>query len=140
MIILMAHDGSASSDRALERAIQVAEKFGAELVLVSVTADLCLPVTELSAEQCREMAEAFEAEAGKRMEAATARAASRNIASRVVIRSGDAVDTILETAESAGADLIVLGSRGRSRATRFLLGSVSSRVAEHAKCDVLIVK
>ncbi|WP_445731901.1 universal stress protein [Mariniflexile sp.] len=48
--------------------------------------------------------------------------------------------TILEKAESFGADLIVVGSQGHGAFTRFLLGSVSQYLATHANCSVLIVK
>lgn len=48
--------------------------------------------------------------------------------------------TILEEAESWGADLIVLGSHGYSPWKRFLLGSVSQAVVSHAKCSVEVVR
>ena len=47
------------------------------------------------------------------------------------------------TADSAGAqqaDLIVVGNRGLTGIRRFLLGSVSSKVSEHAPCSVMIVR
>ena len=47
---------------------------------------------------------------------------------------------IVQTAEEAGCDLIVLGSRGLSEFKSFLLGSVSDHVTHHAHCPVLIVK
>jgi nucleotide-binding universal stress UspA family protein len=43
-------------------------------------------------------------------------------------------------AASEGADLVVVGPRGNSRWAELLLGSVTSRVAEHAKCPVTIVR
>lgn len=46
---------------------------------------------------------------------------------------------ILDTAEAVGADLIVVGSRGLGRATRFVRGSVSSRIAAHAPRSFLVV-
>ena len=53
--------------------------------------------------------------------------------------SGDAADALISVAEDTGADCIVVGSRGMSSATRFVLGSVPNRVSHHAPCDVLIV-
>lgn len=57
-----------------------------------------------------------------------------------MVRNGNPVDEILAVAEEIEADLIVLGSHGTGLAKRFLLGSVSDRVLEYARCSVLIVK
>ena len=59
------------------------------------------------------------------------------IATRLVV--GDAADQILGLAETQHADLVVLGSRGLNAMQRFLLGSVSTKVAAHAPCAVLVV-
>jgi nucleotide-binding universal stress UspA family protein len=53
---------------------------------------------------------------------------------------GDAASSILDTVDEVDADLVVVGSRGLGRATRFLRGSVSSKVASHAKTSVLVVQ
>lgn len=47
---------------------------------------------------------------------------------------------ILAAAESYGADLIVVGTHGRTGVTRFLLGSVAQKVAQRATCDVLVTR
>ena len=54
-------------------------------------------------------------------------------------RPAAAADAILDTAESIGADLIVVGSKGM-RGARRVLGSVPNSVAHGAGCAVLIVK
>jgi nucleotide-binding universal stress UspA family protein len=46
---------------------------------------------------------------------------------------------ILDVAEQVSADLLVVGSRGVGRGTRFIRGSVSSRIANHARCSFLVV-
>lgn len=53
---------------------------------------------------------------------------------------GDSANMILQEAKAWKADAIFLGARGVGRVKRFLLGSVSSRVASHAECSVEIVK
>lgn len=54
--------------------------------------------------------------------------------------AGDPAGALLDVADDVGADLIVVGSRGMSAPTRFILGSVPNRVSHHAKCDVIIVR
>ena len=47
---------------------------------------------------------------------------------------------LVEMAEDEGADLIILGSHGRSGLSRAFLGSVAERVVRHAPCPVLVVR
>lgn len=54
--------------------------------------------------------------------------------------SGDPADCILAVAEQVRADLIVVGARGLNAVERFVRGSVSTKVAQHSPCDVLIVE
>jgi nucleotide-binding universal stress UspA family protein len=54
--------------------------------------------------------------------------------------STDIPDAILATAESVGADLVVVGNHGMTGRARFLLGSIPNKVAHHSPCSVLIVR
>jgi len=56
------------------------------------------------------------------------------------VRDGSVGEEILAVAESWNADMILVGSHGRTGLQRFLLGSVSARIAEHAKCTVTIAR
>jgi len=62
------------------------------------------------------------------------------ISHRQLIAEGKPANEILRCAGEIGADLIVMGSRGRSRLGRIVLGSVSHRVSTHARCPVLIIR
>jgi nucleotide-binding universal stress UspA family protein len=53
---------------------------------------------------------------------------------------GSPAEKILDAAEEWQADLIVVGSHGRSGIARFVMGSVSQSVAAHAKCSVTIAR
>ncbi|MNL45759.1 Universal stress protein F [compost metagenome] len=64
----------------------------------------------------------------------------KGIEPRTVHRVGAPADMILDEADKLKADLIIVGSHGRTGLQRFLLGSVSSAVVNHATCSVLVVK
>jgi len=53
---------------------------------------------------------------------------------------GGAAETIIETAAADKNALIVMATHGRSGLNRFLLGSVSTRIVQHSKCSVLVVR
>jgi len=53
--------------------------------------------------------------------------------------SNDAAEALIKVAEEVSADLVVVGNRGMSGVTRFVLGSVPNKVAHHCPCSVLIV-
>ena len=55
-------------------------------------------------------------------------------------REGDPAHVIIDVATEQGADLIVVGARGTTGMRRFMLGNVSSKLAHHAPCSVLIVR
>jgi nucleotide-binding universal stress UspA family protein len=55
-------------------------------------------------------------------------------------RDGDAATEIIAAAKAAGADLIVMGTHGRTGLSRLVLGSVARNVVQHASCSVLVVR
>src|SRR5678816_1037870 len=58
----------------------------------------------------------------------------------VLLKTGDARDTINQTAKELGCDLIVMGTHGRRGLSRALLGSVAETVVRSAPCPVLTVR
>ena len=138
MKILVAHDGSAQADKALHEAGRMTEKLGAEITIISVAPDLCL--TEVSDSECKLITESLFSEAENSMKKVTGELAAKGIKAEIVIKDGHPAEKILDTAKEIGADLIVVGSHGRHGAKRFLLGSVSSKIVEHATCHVLVIK
>jgi nucleotide-binding universal stress UspA family protein len=140
MKILMAHDGSEHADKALDRAVEIAEKYNASLSVIMVATGF-LPLTEgVTPEIQAAMAESILKNAKLVLSRSMERVSSKGVVAESIIEQGRPQDVILATAESIKADMIVIGSRGLHGVARFFLGSVSSTVADHAKCDVLIVK
>jgi len=138
MKILVAHDGSAHADKALQEASEIAEKMGAEITIITVAPDLCL--TEVSDSECKLITESLFSEAENSMKKVTAELAAKGIKAEIVIKDGHPAEKILDTAKEIGADLIVVGSHGRHGAKKFFLGSVSAKIVEHATCHVLVIK
>jgi len=138
MKILVAHDGSAQADKALQKASELAEKMGAEITITTVAPDLCL--TEVSDSECKLITESLFSEAESSMKKVAEELTAKGIKAEIVIKDGHPAEQILDTAREIGADLIVVGSHGRHGAKKFFLGSVSSKIVEHATCHVLVIK
>jgi nucleotide-binding universal stress UspA family protein len=136
--ILVAHDGSKLSDKALKKAAEMAAALRSTLVVLTVVPELYL--TELSDMDRQRITNALTEEAEAAMEKVRTSLAATVPDAKTVIRQGAAADKILESAQKMKADLVVVGSHGRHGARKFLLGSVSTKVVDHAPCPVLVVK
>ena len=140
-IILIATDLSDTSEYALNVAAQVAREHGSRLHLAHVIRD---PATEPWA------LEAFGADFGALLEETRARAKQALVARadrlslpdgvRSEILVGAPAEEIVRYANEIAADLIVVGSHGRTFMQRVFLGSVADRVLRHAACPVLVVR
>jgi predicted unusual protein kinase regulating ubiquinone biosynthesis (AarF/ABC1/UbiB family)/nucleotide-binding universal stress UspA family protein len=118
--ILVAADRSDRAGRTVEYAAEMAERFGAELVVLEVIA----PEHVVGAEA---------AEAGLAAQLAQGRGRAR------VVYDSDAAEAIVRTAEEESADVVVVGSLTMSDREEFLLASVPNRVSHRARCTVVIV-
>src|SRR5439155_2718166 len=65
---------------------------------------------------------------------------ARGVAAEVVTRVGPPGEIVAQVAKDRAAELIVIGTHGRTGISRFLLGSVASAVLRHAPCDVLVCR
>jgi nucleotide-binding universal stress UspA family protein len=136
--ILVAHDGSKSSDKALKKAVELTINFNSSITVLSVVPELYL--TQISEADRNRIATALSDEARETLEKIRKTLAGKSIDVKTVIRQGDPAEKILETAQKMKVDLIVTGSHGRHGAKKFLLGSVSSKLVDYSKCPVLVVK
>jgi len=140
MNVLVAHDGSPQASKALDQGAMIAAKFGGKLDIVTVVPDLCLSSEELSPEDCSLVANSLAVEARGQMKKVSEALAAKGIKAEIIIKNGRPADKIVEAARETQAGLIVVGSVGRHGAAKMFMGSVSSKVAEHAGVNVLIVK
>lgn len=143
MKIVLAYDGSPSSDAALE---EVARRpwpaqTAVRILLVDPPLDSSrFPGTAPTVFD--ELVQRQRAAAVDRLTAAAAalRAKAPNLAVTPLLRDGSPRDVILDEASEWPADLIVLGSHGYGAVRRLFLGSVSLAIAANAPCSVQIVR
>jgi nucleotide-binding universal stress UspA family protein len=138
--ILIATDGSASAREAVEIGIELAAEQGAEITFVHVLPpDDYIVSGRLGPVLPKpHHVEVDESELALREAADAAEEAGVSYALERI--SGETVDEIVASADSADADLIVVGSRGRGPLTAALLGSVSLGVLGESRRPVLVVR
>jgi len=135
--ILVAVDGSRSSHRALDSAVELARGMRSKLTILVVAPPLAHYVTfaGVSSETMRKELDRW---AENILNEAAALVPDDVIAHRVQ-RTGHAGPEILAEIKRGGYDLVVLGSRGRGRAQEGLLGSVNLYLHFHAHVPLLSV-
>jgi nucleotide-binding universal stress UspA family protein len=134
--ILLATDGSSASEPASEEAIDLAAQVQARLLVVSVLSASSRP-TEASPETA--VADSRDSLTSK-AQAIVQRARAAGADATFLVWEGEPGDAIVAAAHSENADLIVVGSHGRSGVSRFFIGSVSDYVVRHAHCPVMVVR
>lgn len=143
--IVAAVDRSEASLRAVDFAADLAARYGAALVLLTVGRDVSGPDPGMEAfaemEHIRDPVPRLELEAlRERLDAVRERALAKGAQTvSVEAVAGDPAEQILQFGKDSGADLIVVGSRGHGQLTGLLLGSVAQKVATLAACPVLVV-
>ncbi len=140
--IAVATDGSKFSATAASEAIGLARRNGSQLTVISVVpSELMTPMdANFTLTQREHMAEKEMYEAEKNARAVKDAAQKEGVAVKAFVISGKPADAIIETARERNADLIVVGSHGRTGLEKLLMGSVAERVIVLAACPVLVVK
>jgi nucleotide-binding universal stress UspA family protein len=132
-LIVVGVDGSTHSDDAVRWALEEAEFRGGE-----VTAVFAWQVPFLSFPGAYDRDELEKAAKEFLVDRLSSIAASPAVPLRPLVAEGDPAESLIIAAEEA--DVLVLGTRGRSRFPGLALGSVSQRCAAAAHCPVLLVK
>lgn len=135
--VLLATDLTAASEVATDWAFALAERNGADLLIVSVIDPRELRQqtqgTGLRWDQVRDRRQAAAQEL-----VARGRPTGLNVS--FLVWTGDPGESIVSAAEAEAADLIVVGTHGRGTIGRLLLGSVSEHVVRNAPCPVLVAR
>ena len=136
--IIVADDGSAFAQKAVDKAVELAKKEESEIICVNVVEDWCpIGLTEIDCTVVRELqmkeANILIANAADKFKKAAVNA-------RVIIETGSPAEMIIEVAKREGADMIIAASHGKHGAKKFALGSVTARLIEHSPVPVLVMK
>jgi nucleotide-binding universal stress UspA family protein len=145
MNILYATDGSDSAATAGRLLSQFSLPTDARVTVLSVVPEsgwIDAPSlgAEVSSPLIVEVRAEEEAAARRAAESAATALRERSAAVTIVVRHGSPPDAILDQARTDGVGLIVVGSHGMGVMERFLVGSVSERVARYADCSVLVAR
>lgn len=133
--VVVATDGSESVERAVDVAVDLASRFGADVHALSV---VDAGEVDASPEQLREeLRTALETHADAALATVRERAGP---GIETAVREGRPAPEICNYAREIDADLIATGTRGRHGENRFLLGSVAERVVRTAPVPVLTVR
>ncbi|WP_437325195.1 universal stress protein [Sorangium sp. So ce381] len=140
--LLLAHDFNATSEIALDTAIELARKLSAKIVVAHVYS---VPVYSFpegsslipSAEDAARIADAAQRSLDQVLER---RRATPGVEISGVLRAGVPDEEICRLADEIGADMIVIGTHARGAVARALLGSVAQRVVRSAKIPVLSIR
>ncbi len=135
--ILVPVDGSDPAEKALNYAINMAEKHDAKVEILTVVDEV-----KMAPDWAREYSEKLREQSEEVLTKAFSKAVKQkpNIKISKCLAEGYASEEILKRAEKGHHDLIIMGSRGMGIVRGLLLGSVSTRVANEAGIPVLIVK
>lgn len=145
--MLVAVDGSKAAAKALNFALNLAEKCDAKVHIVSVVPPVdsliprftpMAPPSTFYTSIIDEREKRLKNMLSKALKEAREKKTKLKISTRLL--KGRPADRIVQIANEEGFDIIVLGSRGLSGVEELVLGSVSDRVADNATCSVLIVK
>ncbi|MCE5273941.1 MAG: universal stress protein [Syntrophaceae bacterium] len=142
--ILVPTDFSQYSDMALQKAVDIASKYDAKVVLLHVLDE---GIQQCAADYC------LSNEVFLKIEDDTMTASKEKLRNEVNslkekkpveidydIRKGSPADVILEEQQEKGIDLIVIPSHGKSGILKHLIGGVTDKVVRSAKCPVMVVR
>lgn len=134
--ILVCCDGSKYSEKAIKLACDLAKNYASELTLIHVV-DKTRKSDILAGNEYTKILRRY---AKVTLEKAQKIAKMEGFEPKIVTKEGNIGIEIIKYSKDYNTDLIVVGSKGLGAVLKFLMGSVSSKIANHSLCSVLIVK
>jgi nucleotide-binding universal stress UspA family protein len=133
--VLVCYDGSRESERAVDRAAEIASAVPTRVTVISVAEPVyrSRPYTGYADPIEEDKHRALLDNATKTFE-------EQGISVETLEPAGAPVEAIIDAAHETGADLVVVGSRHRDLIHRLLFGSVSGQLVVEAPADVLVVR
>ena len=137
MKVLVATDGSEQSMKAVNRALEMAEKQEAQVTLMAVALYSRGDFDEMPFN----IHEKLEAQAQQALDKAKALFTAKGLSVETVLEAGQVpANNIIQRAQEGGFDKIVMGSTGLTGLKRVLLGSTAAKVVANAPCTVTVVR
>ena len=133
--ILVPLDGSTYSKKALQRASEIAHAFDSKIISLYVVDKSSINL--LDRNEYLKMLRKF---GKKTLDDANKTLVKKRIPAKSILKEGNVVSEIEKIVKSEKCDLVIVGNKGLGAIPRFLLGSVSNKLAQHSKCSLLIVK
>jgi nucleotide-binding universal stress UspA family protein len=133
-------DFSAYANQALEYAMKLAGTLQARLTLVHVIQSLPVSGDDINVALPYDYLQNLEAELLQALEEKVQRVRQAGLAGDCMIVHGAPFQEIINTAQAQHADLIIMGTHGRTGLTHVLLGSVAEKVVRLAPCPVLVTR
>jgi nucleotide-binding universal stress UspA family protein len=137
--ILVPLDGSTHATVAAKHALQIALNYGSQVTFIYIVADLYNSHRYIGKDY-NQLKEAFIAQSENILDNAIKEVQIPNVTINKKMVVGHPAEKIVEECKTGEYDLVVIGSRGLSSIQGFFMGGVSSQVANHAPCPVLIVR
>ncbi|WP_407305294.1 universal stress protein [Acinetobacter sp.] len=140
--ILVPIDGSETANAAVAKAVEFAKAFGSKVTVVQVLAlDPYIAAEYISANQTNDLIERARTAIIESLEAAKVKFHEQGIEVETKLLEGQVIHSeIVQAAEESNADLIIIGSHGRTGLKKLFLGSVAQSVLGESRIPVLIVR
>ncbi|KGT47280.1 universal stress protein [Acinetobacter sp. HR7] len=140
--ILVPIDGSQTSLVAVDKAVELAKAFNSKITVVQVmTLDPYIAAEYITAAQTNDLIERARTSIQQNLDEAKKRFEAAGVQVETQLLEGQVVNTeIAKAAKTLGADLIVIGSHGRTGFKKFFLGSVAQSILGQAEIPVLVVR
>ena len=137
MKVLVPTDGSEQSMKAVQEGLELAEKQGAQVTLMSVA----YYVADYLEEMPPNIREKLEDEARAALKKGKALFEAKNLPVETVLETGLVpANLIIQKAQDGKFDRIVIGSTGQNALDKIVMGSTATKVVAHAPCEVTVVR